>query len=280
MNKYLLTVALSVLGVGAAMAGVKVAGLTKIETGDVPAHNPVLSPDASTLLFSADDQTGLNIINLATGVITDIEKDVRGAGFAPVFSPDGKSVIYQTAEVIDGLMNRDVRSYSITDGQRAMVAPMSRADIDLNAQAGTSRYARSNFSTIVINNDGATAEISPVADAHSYLWPSFSPDGKHLAFVEPFQGLFVANADGSDAVKIADKADFPAWADNNTIVYVTSHDDGYTILDSTLFAIDINSGKIDALTDADTLVGESTAANGTVVFTKLDGTMYKFTLTR
>ena len=280
MNKKLLA-SLALLGSALyATAGVNVSAPVRLSTGDVPAHNPVMSPDGSMVLFSADDQTGLNLLSVADGKIVTIENDVRGAGFVPVFTADSKTVVYQTAKSIDGLMNRDVRSYSVADARKTELAPMSRADIDLNASARLSRYTRSNFSSIVVVDGDTKKEITPLADAHSYLWPSLSPDGKQLLFVEPFQGLFIADADGSNPVKIADKADFPAWVSGDLVSFVTSHDDGYTILDSVLKVHDLTSGETTDITAPEILVGEATAANSTVIFTTLTGEMYSVSVSK
>ncbi len=280
MNNRILA-SLAILGSAlSAAAGVNVSAPVRLSTGDAPAHNPVMSPDGSMVLFSADDQTGLNLLSVADGKVVTIENDVRGAGFSPVFSADSKTIIYQTAKTIDGLMNRDVRSFTIADGKKSEIAPMSRADIDLNASAAIARYAKSNFCSIVISDGSSKSEITPLPDAHSYLWPSLSPDGKRLLFVEPFQGLFIADADGSNPVKIADKADFPAWVSNDIISFVTSHDDGYTILDSTLKAYDMVSGETTDITTPEVLVGEASAANSTVVYTTLNGEMYSVTVTK
>ena len=278
MNKKLMA-SLALLGSAVtAMAGINVSQPVKISTGDAPAHNPVLSPDGSMILFSSDDQAGLNLLNVRDGKIMNIENDVRGAGFTPVFTADNKAVVYRTAKTIDGLMNRDVRTFSIADGSKAQVAPMSRAAIDLKSSAGITRYAKSNFTSIILTDGSEVTELTPLADAHSYLWPSLSPDGKHLLFVEPFKGLFIADADGSNPVKIADKADFPGWVSNDIISFVTSHDDGYTILDSTLKVYDLKAGQTTNVTPADVLVGEATAANSTVVYTTLNGEMYSVTV--
>ncbi|MDE6396553.1 MAG: hypothetical protein K2K84_04715, partial [Muribaculaceae bacterium] len=99
-------------------------------------------------------------------------------------------------------------------------------------------------------------------------------------FVEPFQGLFIANADGSNPVKIADKSDFPAWVTNDLVSFVTSHDDGYIILDSTLKVCDIVSGETTDITSPDILVGESTAANSTVIYTTLNGEMFSVSVSK
>lgn len=272
---------MALLGTSFTMAaGITVSKPVQVSKDNIQAHNPTLSPDASMVLFSNDDQTGLSLLSLKDGKVITIEKDARGAGFAPVFSADNKSIIYQTAQTIDGLMNRDIRSFTISDGTKAVIAPMSRANINLNASTGQARYVSSNFTSIILTEGDNKTELNPLSDAHSYLWPSLSPDGSHLLFVEPFQGLFVAEADGSNPVKIADKADYPGWVANDIVSFVVSHDDGYVILNSALKAFDLTTGELIDVTTPDVLVGESSAANSTVVFTTLNGEMFTVTVSK
>lgn len=265
----------------AAIAGSAVAltvtPAVKISTGSA-GHNPVLSPDGTTLLFSAVDHTGLKALDMNTEKITVLD-DAPGAGFSPVFSTDGKSVVYRTAELVDGLMYRDVRSFDISNRIGRQLAPPSREDVDLRAQSGHTEYVFADYNHIDVVRDGKVSEISPLADAHSYLWASLSPDGSKLLFVEPFDGVYVSETDGTNPVCIAKKGDFPAWAGNNIITFTVSHDDGYVILDSTLKVYDLSTGVTLDLTPADVKVGESTAsANGTVVYSTLEGEIYKITI--
>ncbi len=89
----------------------------------------------------------------------------------------------------------------------------------------------------------------------------------------------MADADGSNPHKVLAKGDFPAWASNNAIVAVVTHDDGYVVLDSSLVLVNIATGISRTLTSDDVKVGEATAsANGTVVFTDLAGQMFIFNL--
>lgn len=243
-----------------------------------PAHNPTLSGDGKTMLFSSDDHTGLKLMNLESGKIIVLDEST-GAGFHPIFSTDGKSVVYQTASLIDGLMNRDVRTFDLSSGETRQLAEMSRNDINLNELSGHTDYVTANYTCIKVAKDGETSEIRPIADAHSYLWASLSPDGSKIVFVEPFQGVFVCNPDGSDIKNIAKKGAFPAWAGNSLISYTLSHDDGYVVLDSTLKVYDLTTGITVDLTSADVIVGESTsAADGTVVYSTLEGEIYKINL--
>lgn len=243
----------------------------------VAGHNPVLSPDGTTVLVSADDHTGLTAIDINTNKATKLDASA-GAGFAPVFTADGKAVVYRTAALVDGLMNRDVRKASLNGAESVQLNDFNRADIDLAAEAGLSNYATADFGRIITVVNGKKSIVKPIADAHSYLWASLSPDGSHLLFCEPFQGIFVANADGTNPVRVAKRGDYPAWAGNDIIVFTVSHDDGYVILDSSLKAIDLTTDKVYDITPADVKVGESTAANGIVIYTTLEGEIFRLTV--
>lgn len=242
------------------------------------AYHPVLSPDGSTLLFSAVDHTGLNALDLTTGKVSVLDKDAA-AGFNPVFSADGKTVAYRTAAVKDGLLCRDLRSYNLAKKAGKQLQGLTRNDVDLDKAAGKTAYARADYREIVVSDATGTRRITPLADAHSYLWASLSPDGTHLLFSEPFSGVYVANADGTEPRKIADKGDYPAWAGDNIIVYVLTRDDGYVTLSSQLIAVDLNDNSTTVITSPENIVGEATAAtNGTVIFNTVDGSLYTVTI--
>lgn len=250
---------------------VKIDGVTN-------AWHPVLSPDGTTLLFSTDDHTGLKALSLSTGAVTVIDTEAA-AGFNPVFSTDGKKVFYRTSQLNDKLMERDVRSFNTATGTSERMQAPGRADVNMQAEAGNADYAYADYKNIVFSINGEQRTISPLADAHSYLWASLSPDGSKLLFTEPFKGVFVANADGTDARRIAPRGDFASWAGRDIVVFVVSHDDGYMITDSKLVAIDLRDDLQAEITGADTLVSSVTAAaDGTVVYSTLDGALYKLTL--
>ncbi len=271
MKKIYLSLFALLASVGA--SALTVSPAVKVET-DGPAHNPVLSPDGKTMLFSSDNHTGLKALTLGKAGITVLD-DAPGAGFNPVFSNDGSTVVYQTAALVDGLMNRDARAFSFTDGKGRKMSAMSRDEHNLRDLAGQTEYVFADYDGIVVSKDGKSTKLTPLANAHSYLWASVSPDGSKIAFVEPFQGVFVSDIDGSNPVKIAAKGDYPAWAGNNFVTFVESHDDGYVILDSTLKIHDLSTGISVNLTADDVKVGESTAsANGNVVYSTLAGDMY------
>lgn len=240
---------------------------------DGPAHNPVLNATGTVMLFSSADHTGLKAYDLTSDEVVTIGIEA-GAGFNPVFTADGKGVVYQTAEIIDGLMHRDIHTYSFDTKRSAKIAGMSRDDVTLNA-VGAVDYVSAALDGIDVCLDGNATKINPVADAHSYLWASLSPEGKRIAFCEPFQGVFVCDIDGRNLVKVSDRGDFPAWAGNDLLTYTVSHDDGYVILDSTLKIHDLSTGIAVNVSAPDVIVGESCSApDGTVVYSTLDGDIY------
>lgn len=241
--------------------------------------NPVLSPDGKYVLFSSSNHDGLSMLDLAKGTISVVD-DAPGAGFNPVFTSDSKSIVYRTVSRRDGLTELDARRFDIAGNVGEKIAGFSRNSEDAVTLSGREKYALADYRSIRLVDNGIAREISPLSDAHSYLWASLSPDGSRLLFCEPFKGVFVAEADGSNPVKIAAKGDFPAWVDNNTVVYVLSHDDGYVVLDAALMACDLSDMSTTAVTDKEARIGELSAAAGSVVYTTLDGKTFRITLKR
>lgn len=236
------------------------------------AYHPVLSPDGTTLLYSGADHTGLKALNLADGTVTVIDRGVS-AGFMPVFSADSRRVYYRTATTVDGLLYRDVRMYE-AGGTSSVVSQPSRRQADLHAY-GNDTYVYSDFDKIQVVRGAEKTVIRPVADAHTYQWATLSADGTTVAFTEPFKGVYVCRADGSGLTKVLDRGDYISWAGPETIIAVVSHDDGYVILDSSIVAVNTVTGEQRTVTPADIKVSEATAiADGTVVFSDLDGNMY------
>lgn len=273
MKRHILLAA-AILGVAVSAAAITISAPQKIEAPE-GSHHPVLSPDGKTLLFSTQDHTGLKAMDLTTGGIATIDTDAA-AGFAPIFNADGTKVFYRTAMLVDGLLCHDVRSYDIAkDAKPVKLQSYSRkTPSNLNTVSANDNYAFADYRDILVCHNGVTTKIAPLSDAHSYLWASLSPDGTHLLFCEPFEGVFVANADGTQPQRIASKGDFPAWLSNNMVAYVVTHDDGYVVLDSKLRVVNIASSQTTDVTNADTLVGEAAAAAGKIVYSDLQGNMY------
>ncbi|MDE7152994.1 MAG: hypothetical protein K2O00_00945 [Muribaculaceae bacterium] len=273
-NKIILTLAAAAISMAAVAADIEKSAAKELSI-DRQAFHPSLSPDGSLLLFSTTDHTGLFAYDMETGVTVTFDESTA-AGFAPVFSAKGDKVYYQTATMIDGLLNRDVRVVTVKSGEMKQLDKPSRKSVELRALDGGDTFVSSAVYHINLVQNGVATELRPVADGHSYLWPSLSPDGKHILFNEPFQGLFICNTDGTGLRRLAAKGDFPCWLSDDTVVAVSTSDDGYNILSSQLNLIDVNSGEITPLTGDDVKVAELTASplTGDMVFSTIEGKMF------
>ncbi len=239
-------------------------------------YHPVLSVDGTQMLYTTVDHRGLSIVDLTTGAEREISTEV-GAGFQPVFTPDGSEVVYRTATRIDGLLNRDVRSFSVAKATSRELQPYSRDQVVMEKAAGRKSFARAELTRIEVVKDGQSTQVNPLQGADRYQWASVSPDGQRVLFLEPFKGVYVCNLDGSNPVKVlGNRSIYPCWIDDNTIAAVTTTDDGYQVLSSQAVYVDLATGAVKAITSDDMQVSElaSCPAKRMVVFNDMDGNLF------
>lgn len=266
---------MTALGFGTSLSGAEltVVSTEKVEI-DGTAFHPVLSPDGNTLLFSSEEHRGLKSLDLVTNEVRVIDENA-GAGFNPVFSSDGKKVVYRTASYQGKLMYRDVRSFNVETAKVAQIAKPSREIVNTHALVGdTYAMGRANKQSINVTIKGKTKEISPLQDGHLYVWSALSPSNEKLLFFEMHNGLFVSNADGSEAKKLGVRADYPCWAGDSFIVALSAKDDGYVITSAKVVAIDVATGKITELTGDDVIVEGVAATKDKIAYTTEAGELY------
>ncbi|MCC8037124.1 MAG: hypothetical protein LIP02_03175 [Bacteroidales bacterium] len=240
------------------------------------AFHPVLSADGTRMLFTTVDHRGLSIVDLAT-LDEHVISTEAGAGFQPLFTADGSEVVYRTATQIDGLLNRDVRSYSVAKAVSRELQPYSRNQVVMEKAAGKQSFARAEMTRIEVVKEGRSTEVNPLQGADRYQWASVSPDGQRVLFLEPFKGVYVCNLDGSNPVRVlGNRSIYPCWIDDNTIAAVTTTDDGYQVLSSQLVYVDLASGAVTPVTSADMQVSElaSCPAKRMIVFNDMDGNLF------
>lgn len=257
---------------------IEVTGAVELKVPGYACH-PVLSPDGALLLYSSADHTGLNAYDLDNGAVTLLDESAA-AGFAPVFSTDSRKVYYRTAVVVDGLVSRDVRCVDVLTGRSVRLLEPTRKPLSLQS-LDRSTYAVADYDHIDVAVDGNLRSVSPVKDAHSYLWASISPDGRRLLFNEPFEGVFVSDLDGSNARRIAPKGDFPSWIDNGAVAFVVTRDDGYVVTDASITVFDLDTESSVSVTPENVIVSELTSspATGDVVYSTVGGDMYRMNVT-
>jgi Tol biopolymer transport system component len=96
---------------------------------------------------------------------------------------------------------------------------------------------RHDWHVWVMNADGSgkvqLTERRPHGGTPQYnMWPSWSPDGKQIVFVDPSGNLIVMNADGSGARRVTRcrMADYwPTWGKDGRITFYRPGSDGFTL---------------------------------------------------
>ena len=272
-KKSLFIVAMMALGMTMSAAELTVISTEKIGLSE-EAHHPTLSPDGDVVLFTKANYKGLKSLNLVNGEVEMIDAS-EGAGFEPVFTDNGKEVLYRTLSYEDGLGKQDVKRYDMVSGEKLQIVKPSRDIVNTKALANkvyTTPFATKQAIEIAVNGD--KKEINPIQDGHRYIWSAISPSNGKLMFNEIYSGLYVSNLDGTKAVHLATRADFPCWAGDKYVIALKTKDDGYVITSAKVIAINIETKEVVELTNDDTLVAGVTATADKIVYTTENGEMY------
>ncbi len=194
-------------------------------TDELDEYMPAFSPDGQSIAFVTERTRGGMMLppiqasgsdpSRAAIYLMDVDGrnqraliDVGGADRAPVFSPDGKKIAFESKAPTE----------------------TEATDADNNAEVDDT------LEIYVINTDGNPNKTqlthNSVDDGH----PTWSPNGKQIAFtsmVENIYQIFVVNASGGTAKQLtfSDASHYhPTFTpDGKRIIYVSSGDNHYTI---------------------------------------------------
>lgn len=176
-----------------AAAGPRMDGLTYV-TFDV-------SPDEKTVVFSGTGQGGLGLylLDLATNKVTRFV-DTPAYENYPAFSPDGKSIAYQSAKdlsaprylFIRSLDGKSVRQLTNTpdvadnypsfspDGEKIVFA---RSQYFHNGKRGENTW--SDIDVFLINRNGSGLRQLTRFHSQGEVCPKFCPDNRHVIYEHP-----------------------------------------------------------------------------------------------
>jgi TolB protein len=149
------------------------------------------SPNGRDVLLSDsfNGSTTLNVYDMSTGQTRQLNRSYGGIAVSPSYSPDGQSFV----------VSSDQDLASGTETKRRIGAPK----------------------LYIIQNNGTVRLLSK--GNGSYLSPSWSPDGKYIAFVKRSKGNYyigVMNTDGTGERMLASDhmIDYPSWAPNSRML--------------------------------------------------------------
>lgn len=237
--------------------------LTKTELGEAY-HHPTLSPQGDYVLLTNSNYAGLMKYDLASGKLTELTT-ATNAGYRPTFNHDGSQVIYRVVTQ----NNRNQRFYSVKSlnlisGQKEeIVAPCrdltgykimkkglyaskmkkSRAKRMAKIKNEASEYMITIENRELVLYKGAKRKVlRPNGSDVSYIWPSISPDQKHIVYTVAGKGTFVASIKGENPITLGHLG-APKWLGNQLIVGMNDTDNGDFITSSTIDVVSIDGTK-------------------------------------
>lgn len=208
---------------------------------------PAWSPDGNRLAMRIDISSGNGIAVMNeqgssdTGALTGAPPQIITTAFsdAPEFAPDGKSLLYISADVGDWQTYRAALDGS---GATTLLSGIPQGARDPKYSPDGSRILFSQD----VNRDGnyVIFSVSPDGSGLTQLTPNgesnemadWSPDGKRIvysAYHDDGRDLFLMNADGTGVSRLTSDpaSEFdPAWSpDGGRIAFVSDKDGAYEI---------------------------------------------------
>ncbi|MEX0610808.1 MAG: hypothetical protein WD229_01700 [Pirellulales bacterium] len=164
---------------------------------------------------------------------TEIPAPEGASGYrAPVFTPDGKRLVYSFADA----GRQSLYTIDLAGGDRRPLT--STASIDSwphfspdGRQIVFGSTRDGNYEIYLMDADGSSVRRltdSPFQD----IRPRFSPDGRRIAFVSNRDGnyeIYLIQADGTDQRRVTDhpeRDDYPAWHPDGRQLLLVAERDG------------------------------------------------------
>jgi Tol biopolymer transport system component len=189
-------------------------------------HCASVSPDGEWLAYFQPERGpngDLWLIAAEGGAPRRLTHDLTRAG-NPVFSPDGRSVVFSSARA----GSRTLWRVPVSGGTPEPVTTGAGEDDepDLSHDGRTLVYTNSRHSFALVVTDPVTGKTREVLERRGQLnGPVFSPDGKRLAFfggTDTREQLFVVGVDGSGLQQVtrgSSPAIMPRWSPDGASLF-------------------------------------------------------------
>jgi dipeptidyl aminopeptidase/acylaminoacyl peptidase len=211
-------------------------GIEQVTRDVKGAISPAWSPDGSKIAFvgsRGDESTNIFVLDLATGVSTQLTFESALPGGAPSFSPDESSIAYVAGRWGEGAQLRlhgpfEVWTVPVTGGEsvRLMDRPFHGGRLSgqvawLSPDGSLLSYSCvMGFAALCIANaDGTDARVLARGAGISRIDPGgWSPDGKRITYSEfPSQDVFILDVVTGQATYVAEGG-WPTWLDDHTLI--------------------------------------------------------------
>lgn len=214
-----------------------------------PVERVTLAPSGDYLLLSDYTYSGLTKVDLSTHR-TEVITRADGAGYRTQILANGDILFREVTK--DPLKRTAIKRFSAATGTTATVVPASRDLVQTDNVLESDHIITGTDFQLKLTTGGKTRTLSPLGTDKRYIWPSISPDGRHLLFFVSAQEAYISDLDGRNAKPIGILR-APKWVDSHTVIGHRDHDNGYVTTSSVLIAKDIETGEEQALTRKDVI---------------------------
>lgn len=247
----------------------------KMEKVTIPGNQKFFHPQfdhsGEKLLLTAENYKGLHMLELTENKLLKIS-DADGAGYSPKFSWNNETILFQEQEFIEKRRFTKLKAWNEITGNTRLIEPavrnlsvpmiagnrvLFRSDHQLkSAVVDQSQPDRSDEIFAGIENQelvlyrGEERLVIKPYESESYIWPSISPDRKHVLAYAMGKGAFISDLTGMVLAELG-QIEAPVWAGNDFIVGMVTKDDGHQILKSAIVAVHPLSGEKQILTSDD-----------------------------
>ena len=215
-------------------------GRTQLTRAFTQALFPSISPDATRVAFSSQD-TGVWYIYLIDTDGTNLEQFTDFSSAVPHWSPDGKSLIFNSDHDDEPTDTPDLWGMNI-DGTQLVEYVDRPPTADFNGQWSPDgekilfvSNRDGNYNLYVMKTDGSDLRRLTSHEAAEYN-PCWSPNGEKIAFVSNRRGnldIYVMASDGSNGVRLTNYLGHdssPAWSPSGDRIVFESDRDGHVDL--------------------------------------------------
>lgn len=224
--------------------------------------SPSFSPDGRRIVFEVDDYINTSVWTIS--INGDDAKQITQTGsYEPVYAPDGKSILYTLSGVYQVRVNPDTNEPVGEPSQIAGIGGVTSAVRRVSFSADGTKMAyngllrRESLSSVRLRINSSEADGAPVPLVQNTNersnFPTFSPDGKRIAFTACNIGgtncdILLMNADGGNQVQLTTNESnelMPSWfPDMQQVAYITNRTGHWT-----LWAINLNTKREKMLLD-------------------------------
>lgn len=259
-------------------------------------YHPRFDNSGNKLLLTSANYTGLQLYDLETEKINTVSR-APGAGYSPIFSADNKKLVFVENEFIEKRRYSKLQSWDAATQKTELLEPATR-ELTTPMIAGNKALFRTDGvlkSAVIDNSQSETSDgifagiedrqlvlyrgeerlvINPF-ESESYIWPSVSPDRKHVLAYAMGKGAFICDLTGMVIAELG-QIEAPVWAGNNFVVGMVTRDDGHQILASEIVVVEPRTGESQVLTPKDMLAMHPAVSieTGKIAFNSADGSIF------